>query len=69
MDIHKRKETEISLKYKIRTRNYGFIDGQWWFIMNNRKLFEVEIELYISADDDKIYEKGLKYDNPLAPWW
>ena len=37
--------------------------------MNNRKLFEVEIELYISADDDKIYEKGLKYDNPLAPWW
>jgi len=69
MDIHKVKETEITLKYKIRVRSYGFIDGKWWFIMNNKKVYEVNIELYISADDDKMYRDALKYNNPLAEWW
>jgi Transcription initiation factor IIA, gamma subunit len=69
MDIHKVKETETSLKYKIRVRTYGFIDGKWWFIMNNKKIYTVDIEFYISADDDKMYGNALKYNNPLAEWW
>jgi hypothetical protein len=67
--MRKRKETKISLEYKIRTGNYGFINGEWTLLHTNQPMYPVEIEFYLSLETDQMYQKGLDNDNPLAYWW
>jgi hypothetical protein len=64
-----RKETEIELEYKIRHGQYGFINGEWHRIVRIRDSYPVEIKLYISPENDKMYKEALKTHNPLAEWW
>ena len=63
------KNTEAELSYRIRHREYGFVNGEWHMLIQGKPIFPIEIRLYISPETDKMYSEALRTHNPLADWW
>jgi hypothetical protein len=63
------KHTEAELTYRIRHREYGFVNGKWQMLIQGKPTFPVEIQLYISPETDEMYLEALRIHNPLAEWW
>ena len=54
-----RKDTPKQLEYRIRYSNYGFVNGEWYYIHNKKALFQIDIILTDDPDTDKRYQDWL----------
>jgi hypothetical protein len=59
MEPRKHNDTPTQLKYRVLYRNYGFVNGEWHYIHNNKPLFNIVIELTDDPEIDKIYQEWL----------
>jgi hypothetical protein len=60
------KNTLLQLEYRIRHSNFGFVNGQWYYIHKRKPLFDIDIQIVDDPDTDKNYERYLEHHNPLS---
>jgi hypothetical protein len=61
-----RKDTPKQLEYRIRYSNYGFVNGEWYYIYKRKPLLQIDIIITDDPLTDKRYQDYLEQlYNPL----